>query len=86
MIIFQKKESLNVRGNLAYWGQRSRWILVAMLVFAATLVVAAVTPSSAAAYLRYQQVRAQQTNLRMGAYLLAVARVAEAMEMRGKYL
>jgi glutamate dehydrogenase (NAD(P)+) len=30
--------------------------------------------------------RAQQTNLRMGAYLLAVARVAEAMEMRGKYL
>jgi glutamate dehydrogenase (NAD(P)+) len=29
--------------------------------------------------------RAQQTNLRMGAYLLAVARVAEAMEMRGKY-
>jgi len=27
----------------------------------------------------------QQTNLRMGAYLLAVARVAEATEIRGVY-
>jgi len=27
----------------------------------------------------------QETNLRMGAYLLAVARVAEATEIRGVY-
>jgi len=27
----------------------------------------------------------QETNLRMGAYLLAVARVAEATELRGVY-
>ena len=36
----------------------------------------------------YQAVRAkareQQTNLRMGAYLLAVSRVVEAMELRGQ--
>jgi glutamate dehydrogenase (NAD(P)+) len=32
-----------------------------------------------------QKAREQETNLRMGAYLLAVARVAEATEMRGVY-
>ena len=33
----------------------------------------------------YQKAKEQQTNLRMGAYLLAVARVAEATEIRGVY-
>ncbi len=33
----------------------------------------------------YQKAQEQQTNLRMGAYLLAVARVAEATEIRGVY-
>ena len=33
----------------------------------------------------HQKAKEQQTNLRMGAYLLAVARVAEATEIRGVY-
>ncbi|MBV9229808.1 MAG: Glu/Leu/Phe/Val dehydrogenase [Chloroflexi bacterium] len=33
----------------------------------------------------YEKSRAQQTNLRMAAYLLAVARVSEATEVRGTY-
>lgn len=33
----------------------------------------------------YQKAKEQNTNLRMGAYLLAVARVAEATEIRGVY-
>jgi glutamate dehydrogenase (NAD(P)+) len=33
----------------------------------------------------YQKAQEQETNLRMGAYLLAVARVAEATELRGVY-
>ena len=36
-------------------------------------------------YATRQKAREQDTNLRMGAYLLAVARVAEATEMRGVY-
>ncbi|MBO0796983.1 MAG: glutamate dehydrogenase, partial [Ktedonobacteraceae bacterium] len=34
----------------------------------------------------YERSCTQQTNLRLGAYLLAVARVAEATELRGLYL
>jgi glutamate dehydrogenase (NAD(P)+) len=33
----------------------------------------------------YQKAQQQQTNLRMGAYMLAVTRVAEATEVRGVY-
>ncbi|MBV9259594.1 MAG: glutamate dehydrogenase, partial [Ktedonobacteraceae bacterium] len=36
-------------------------------------------------YATRHKAREQQTNLRMGAYLLAVTRVAEATEMRGVY-
>ena len=32
-----------------------------------------------------QKASEQETNMRMGAYLLAVARVAEAAELRGVY-
>ena len=33
----------------------------------------------------YEKAQEQRTNMRMGAYLLAVARVAEATETRGVY-